>query len=243
MRNSVCRVLQDNIKCVSVSNSSGAMRFGAIVLVTSALLLVGIIFFPAPFHRISMNHATHLAEDAFNQRFDNVTEFRLNYVRFEKKVWKVGISGKGYRDGEFYGETIAVSVDPVTGHAQIGVVVGVRISDFQEPIPFNVSWISVIEVLALNPDIQVIKISSDNFTTIPSVFEAIDRALFEEISPRKNPFAAFRRRKIPLNEAEKIVEFFGEEILEEKKNYEYYVNYVNKVFAILIQFYPLQVSS
>jgi len=107
-----------------------------------------------------MIHAIHLAEDAFNKRFDHVTEFRVNYVKFrepgslhriDKKVWIVGVGGKGYRDGVFCGEGIVVFVDPVTGHTQTGPVVSFEFAQLtQDPIDWTKESVGLhVELLGL----------------------------------------------------------------------------------------------
>ena len=205
------------------------MKFGAIVLGVSALLLVGIIFFPAPFHRITMIRAIHLAEDAFNQRFDNVMEFRMNYVRFDKKVWKVGVSGIGYRDGEYYGEGISVFVDPVTGHAQVGVVVGGRISR---------AWVVANRVSTVPPSMEVHNVTSEDLKGYTGIVKSIDRVL-RGTGPSTGitnlPNVEDRWNKIPLSETLSFIRFFGEEITEDKNVYIVYLRFIGDIYSILIR--------
>lgn len=232
--------MQVDLKFGVVSKYLGVMRFEPIVLVTSALLLISILFFPAPFHRITMIHAIHIAEGAFNQRFAKVTEFRMNYVKFDepgslgridKKVWIVGVGGKGYRDGELCGEAITVFVDPLSGHARTGAVVGFRIA------PDPLAWVVVNRVTNVPSNMVVHDVTSEDLGAFTGVVKAIDRVL-RETGPSTGitdvPDVEDRWREIPYSEAESFLRFFREEITKEKNAYIVYLRFTGDIYSILI---------
>jgi len=208
---------------------SGAMRLEAVVLGVSALLLVSIIFFPAPFHRVSMIHAIHLAEESFNQRFDHVTELRMHHIRFDGKVWRVVVTGIGYRDGEYYSEGISVSVHPVTGHTQVGVVVGDRLSCV---------WMLANRVSTVPSSMVVHNVTSEDLRGYTGVVMSIDRE-FRETGPNTGitdvPNIEDRWNKMPLSEALSFMRFFGEEITEGKNVYIVFLRFIGDIYSILIR--------
>ncbi len=105
------------------------LNFQTYVIGTTFLLLALILIFPAPFYKISKMKAIHLVEDSFNQRYDNVTQFWINFIQFDidKKVWILGVGGKGWRNDVFSGESITYFVDPNSGHIKTGAIIGVLI--------------------------------------------------------------------------------------------------------------------
>ena len=109
-----------------------SMKFETIAIGITFVLIIVIIVFPVPHRRISIYQANQLAEDSFNQRYDNVTEFRVNYIIFdkpgsnpntEKKFWIVGVVGKGYKNDQFWVEAITFFIDPITGQTQTGAII------------------------------------------------------------------------------------------------------------------------
>ncbi len=117
------------------------VNFQTYVIGTTFLLLALIIIFPIPFYKISMMKAIHLVENSYNQRYDNVTQFQINYIRFDKpgsldnidkKVWILGVGGKGWRNDEFSGEAITYFVDPNSGHIDTGAIIGFQFSETQQ---------------------------------------------------------------------------------------------------------------
>lgn len=114
------------------------LKFETCIIGLTFLLLALILIFPAPFYKISMTKAIHLVEDSFNQRYDNVTQFQINHIRFDKpgshdninkKVWILGVTGKGWRDDVFSGEAITYFVDPNTGQINSGAIIKFQISE------------------------------------------------------------------------------------------------------------------
>ncbi len=117
------------------------VNFQTYVIGTTFLLLALILIFPTSFYKISMMKAIHLVEGSFNQRYDNVTHFQRNYIRFEnpgsfhtvdKKVWILGVLGKGWRNDEFCGEAITYFVDPNSGQIDTGAIIGFQFSETQQ---------------------------------------------------------------------------------------------------------------
>jgi hypothetical protein len=111
-------------------------------------------------------------------------------------------------------------------------------------IPRNeYAWITAT-VLTVEPSpiLDIVKLFSED-TDIPrSLFKAIDKALPEGESEQEGgiirdfPYGE-RRLAISIVEADSIIRYFGEEIEKDRRYYEYYVNYVDSTFSILIQFH------
>ncbi len=97
-----------------------------------------------------------------------------------------------------------------------------------------------------SPTLKIVELSSDDKDIPRSLFTAIDKALLDHESvqeerPSRVPEAT-RRFAMPIDEAESIIRYFGEEIEEGRNAYEFYVSFLDYVFSILIQF-SIQVTS
>ncbi len=109
------------------------------------------------------------------------------------------------------------------------------------------SWVTATVLnFEPSPTLTIVELSSEDEDIPRSLFRAIDKALLEYESAQEGGLSRVpgvsRMFVMPIDEAESIIHYFGEEIEEGRNAYEFYVSFLDYVFSILIQF-SIQVTS
>ena len=109
------------------------------------------------------------------------------------------------------------------------------------------SWVTATVLnFEPSPTLKIVELSSEDEDIPRSLFRAIDKALLDYESEQEGGLSRVpgesRMFVMPIDEAESIIHYFGEEIEEGRNAYEFYVSFLDYVFSILIQF-SIQVTS
>jgi hypothetical protein len=103
------------------------------------------------------------------------------------------------------------------------------------------AWIKVfILTREPSPNLDIVELSSEDENVPRSLFEAIDKVLPDDESvveglPIDSAWGV-HLYGISVAEADSIIHYFGDEIVEGRNTYEFYVSFVDYVFSIYIQF-------
>ena len=103
------------------------------------------------------------------------------------------------------------------------------------------AWIKALRLtVEPSPNLDIVKLSSEDEDVPRSIYTAIDKVLPDDESVAEGvpqDFAGVvHLYGISVAEAYSIIHYFGEEIVEGRDTYEFYVSFVDYNFSIFIQF-------
>jgi hypothetical protein len=99
------------------------------------------------------------------------------------------------------------------------------------------AWIIATRLSTVSSNIKIINVTSEDLIHYPAIMNAIEK-IFEEDNLREQGTISSnsdRSMSISVLEVKSIVSFFGEEVIENKKTYEYHIRFAEDIYSILIR--------
>jgi len=99
----------------------------------------------------------------------------------------------------------------------------------------DVAWIIATKLsTSVSPTIEIKKVTSADNGQVPIIFNALEEVFKEETSQKQRTLPSDRSISISIWEVKSIVDFFEDDFIDDKKTYEYYIEFAEDNYSILI---------